>query len=616
MYFFFSQFNENLHSYTRTILDYTIMISVGIIVFIFGNIDYFPENNFIEAPKLVAGHGNNFSVFFITSKEVEPPSRKPNLYNLALRRMNESIIGNLITMLTLGYCVYLVINLLVGTIRNLLKVDLIEAGIEIFANKRGFPEIQFEDLVTKTEIVCQSQILYHNKGRMIGGEGVIKMHNERMARLRRNFKRKKTKNKSKGTRRRSKSAEKSDLGGFGYSRKTTAGGSTYYEKCFMTTSSYDYRLHPDFKQMFIKRMMTQIVTKVSKEDAREKEMRRKVFKGGVFSQIIQKSSTNKQGSNISIEHRKRGESGQRGENNQKGESQRRNMTSVAESNQKKPLFSLGGLFGQTEKGEDNNQQKPRKKELASSSRKLKEVSGLIIPKNDRKRNKLSSDFSEENDPQNLEEIQQDQQKSKNKHENNKNNQLKVEEDVQHQNQTQTQTIIRSISKEKVSRTNQTVSVTIKIDTTREEKTKTTIKKKASLSSRFRGYVNMAGLMMSPKKKTKIIKNIREFTEYPVGFLDEVYFEEEVDESVQEAEFSRKMSTYKNSEMEISEEEFDSGVDSDELGGEEMGLKKKNNPRKNGFVSKKSRFFANEKNEHGQVDEDAQYIENIFGGFEQ
>ena len=238
MYFFFSQFNHKLHTYSRAVLDFALSMGVVVFLFVFGNIDYFPNFHSYETKRVVFGVEKSHNEFTLFSNPMEPPARVPTIYDTVMRRMNESSIANLIMLMAYGYGIYLVISFIITASRRLLKVNLIEAGIEVFAEKQKYPEIQFEDLVSKTEIICQSHLIYHNRGREIGNMKVKKMHKERLNRLRRNFKR----NQMKDGKRRSVRSRRMPggigLGGF----KGPSQEKKKNQQTFITISSYDYRV--------------------------------------------------------------------------------------------------------------------------------------------------------------------------------------------------------------------------------------------------------------------------------------------------------------------------------------------------------------------------------------
>ena len=326
MHFFFSQFNHKLFDYSRGLLDYSLSTAVGIFLFVFGNMDYFPESHNNEIKLVIFGETTSENVFEPKGEGAVPPSRIPNLHRMMIRRISESFISNVIIMMAIGYGIYLLITLLIAVFRRMLKINLIEAGIEVFAQKKKYPEIQFEDLVSKTEIICQSYLNYHSRGREAGGPKVWRMHKERLNRFRRNFKRK----KMKADRMRRRRQPIFNMGGPIEDVFRDKVEETLQEKDqqhFETTSSYDFRvkyksvdfmqnnffhfsscftrifsslnvtsnpqkMHPSFRQIFVKRLMTKIIHKASYEDVKEKAVRQRVLRGGLFDGLISQSSKN------------------------------------------------------------------------------------------------------------------------------------------------------------------------------------------------------------------------------------------------------------------------------------------------------------------------------------
>ena len=186
LYFFFSQFNEKLYKYSKTLLYYSVVIASFMLIWIFGNSDYFGEFKDLT-PSKVSGvvTPNNRLIVFSQTLDFKPYVLG---YRLELwKRMTQTSTSKAISLCLLGYFTYLIVSYLLQVVDSYRGVSVSKAGIEHFKENTEFSDTKFEELVPQTDIVYESTLAHMMKGRQVGGPKVVKMHQDRLIRLNQNM---------------------------------------------------------------------------------------------------------------------------------------------------------------------------------------------------------------------------------------------------------------------------------------------------------------------------------------------------------------------------------------------------------------------------------------------
>ena len=243
LYFFFSEFDEKLHISSSAILDTTVTIASFICLWVFGNSDYFGERGSGIHPSIVIGHEVTKFEFKLISNEFEPAPLTNLGYELeAWQRSTELTIGRTISTCLIFYGVFYGFKFIFHTLgfaRICKKNEL--SDIKNFDRQNQFSSVQFEDLVPYNDMIMAKTLAVVMKGRETGNEKVQKMHQDRLKRLVRNHRRLRKRKLSLGAH----FGSEKNLGG-GQNKK---GGENNYQN-FITLSTYDYRLHPSFRDMY------------------------------------------------------------------------------------------------------------------------------------------------------------------------------------------------------------------------------------------------------------------------------------------------------------------------------------------------------------------------------